>query len=91
MHFPALPSGTPQTVVTTQTYIDTYVHTYTFIHGTYISISDIPFSSFGACARVCSWSEGWGNRGYFNILRGSNMCGIATCASFPVLDVKPPS
>lgn len=34
-----------------------------------------------------SWSEAWGNRGYFNILRNVNMCGIATCASFPVLDV----
>ena len=34
-----------------------------------------------------SWSESWGNEGYFKIQRGVNMCGIAECNSYP-LDVK---
>mmetsp|Transcript_39341 Transcript_39341/g.54921 ORF Transcript_39341/g.54921 Transcript_39341/m.54921 type:complete len:82 (-) Transcript_39341:117-362(-) len=33
-----------------------------------------------------SWSNTWGDQGYFKIKRGANMCGVATCASFP--DVK---
>ncbi len=32
-----------------------------------------------------SWSWGWGMEGYFWIERGDNMCGLASCASFPVL------
>lgn len=28
-----------------------------------------------------SWSTGWGNQGYFNILRGSNLCGIENYAT----------
>lgn len=31
-----------------------------------------------------SWGSDWGMQGYFNIAQGKNMCGIATCASFPV-------
>jgi len=34
-----------------------------------------------------SWSSVWGDKGYFKILRGKNMCGVATCASYPILDV----
>jgi cathepsin H len=30
-----------------------------------------------------SWSDQWGDKGYFNIQRGANMCGIAVCNSFP--------
>ncbi|KAL4456132.1 hypothetical protein ABPG74_014093 [Tetrahymena malaccensis] len=32
-----------------------------------------------------SWGEHWGNDGYFNIELGSNMCGLADCASYPVV------
>lgn len=32
-----------------------------------------------------SWSEAWGEEGYFRYPRGKNACGIATDASFPVL------
>ncbi len=32
-----------------------------------------------------SWSKFWGDEGYFKIARGVNMCGIAVCASFPVI------
>jgi len=37
-----------------------------------------------------SWSEDWGEQGYFKIERGVNMCGIAQCNSYPkaVFDVK---
>ncbi|XP_054858864.1 pro-cathepsin H [Eublepharis macularius] len=31
-----------------------------------------------------SWGKMWGIDGYFNIERGSNMCGLAACASYPV-------
>jgi len=31
-----------------------------------------------------SWGSQWGENGYFRIERGSNMCGIADCASFPI-------
>lgn len=32
-----------------------------------------------------SWGADWGVHGYFNIEMGKNMCGIATCASYPVV------
>jgi len=30
-----------------------------------------------------SWGEDWGMNGYFNMVRGKNMCAVAMCASFP--------
>ena len=33
-----------------------------------------------------SWSWAWGDQGYFLIERGENMCGLASCASFPILE-----
>uniref|UniRef100_A0AAX7VNG3 Cathepsin H n=1 Tax=Astatotilapia calliptera TaxID=8154 RepID=A0AAX7VNG3_ASTCA len=32
-----------------------------------------------------SWGSSWGMNGYFLIERGKNMCGLAACASFPVV------
>jgi len=32
-----------------------------------------------------SWGEGWGEKGYFKIQRGVNKCGLADCASYPVV------
>ncbi|CAH9145546.1 unnamed protein product [Cuscuta epithymum] len=32
-----------------------------------------------------SWGEKWGDHGYFKMEMGKNMCGIATCASYPVI------
>ncbi|KAA8534771.1 hypothetical protein F0562_029787 [Nyssa sinensis] len=32
-----------------------------------------------------SWGEDWGDNGYFKMEMGKNMCGIATCASYPVV------
>ncbi|XP_042378767.1 cysteine proteinase 2-like [Zingiber officinale] len=34
-----------------------------------------------------SWGEDWGVDGYFKMELGKNMCGVATCASYPILDV----
>lgn len=31
-----------------------------------------------------SWSDSWGDEGYFKIKRGVNMCGIAVCNSYPM-------
>lgn len=33
-----------------------------------------------------SWGTGWGNQGYFQIERGVNMCAIAQCNSYPLVD-----
>ncbi|XP_070037337.1 cysteine proteinase 3 [Nicotiana tomentosiformis] len=32
-----------------------------------------------------SWGADWGDDGYFKMEMGKNMCGIATCASYPVV------
>jgi len=34
-----------------------------------------------------SWSSTWGMEGYFWMKRGDNLCGIADCASFPIVPV----
>ncbi|XP_031492601.1 thiol protease aleurain-like [Nymphaea colorata] len=34
-----------------------------------------------------SWGKDWGVDGYFKMELGKNMCGIATCASYPIVDV----
>lgn len=32
-----------------------------------------------------SWGKSWGDEGYFRMELGKNMCGVATCASYPVV------
>ncbi|CAM6020640.1 unnamed protein product [Sphagnum balticum] len=32
-----------------------------------------------------SWGADWGINGYFHMEMGKNMCGIATCAAYPVV------
>ncbi|CAA0810960.1 Thiol protease aleurain [Striga hermonthica] len=32
-----------------------------------------------------SWGAEWGDHGYFKMEMGKNMCGIATCASYPIV------
>ncbi|KAF8034018.1 hypothetical protein BT93_C0332 [Corymbia citriodora subsp. variegata] len=32
-----------------------------------------------------SWGANWGNNGYFKMEMGKNMCGVATCASYPIV------
>ncbi|XP_003633102.1 thiol protease aleurain-like isoform X2 [Vitis vinifera] len=32
-----------------------------------------------------SWGENWGDNGYFKMELGKNMCGVATCSSYPVV------
>jgi cathepsin H len=33
-----------------------------------------------------SWSERWGINGYFKIERGNNICAVAQCNSYPLID-----
>ncbi|KAL6656091.1 hypothetical protein ACP70R_006917 [Stipagrostis hirtigluma subsp. patula] len=32
-----------------------------------------------------SWGADWGDHGYFKMEMGKNMCGVATCASYPII------
>ncbi|KAK9099525.1 hypothetical protein Syun_026570 [Stephania yunnanensis] len=32
-----------------------------------------------------SWGADWGDHGYFKIEMGKNMCGVATCSSYPIV------
>ncbi|KAF6162437.1 hypothetical protein GIB67_017325 [Kingdonia uniflora] len=32
-----------------------------------------------------SWGVDWGDNGYFKMEMGKNMCGVATCASYPIV------
>ncbi|XP_054821647.1 pro-cathepsin H-like [Prosopis cineraria] len=32
-----------------------------------------------------SWGDSWGDHGYFKMELGKNLCGIATCASYPIV------
>ncbi|KAL0346760.1 UNVERIFIED_CONTAM: Cysteine proteinase 3 [Sesamum calycinum] len=32
-----------------------------------------------------SWGADWGDKGYFKMEMGKNMCGVATCASYPIV------
>lgn len=32
-----------------------------------------------------SWGADWGEDGYFKMEMGKNMCGVATCASYPIV------
>ncbi|XVE53983.1 hypothetical protein DITRI_Ditri03aG0046400 [Diplodiscus trichospermus] len=32
-----------------------------------------------------SWGAEWGDNGYFKMEMGKNMCGVATCASYPIV------
>ncbi|KAL9314620.1 hypothetical protein ACSQ67_020072 [Phaseolus vulgaris] len=32
-----------------------------------------------------SWGANWGDSGYFKMELGKNMCGVATCASYPIV------
>ncbi|XP_051912642.1 LOW QUALITY PROTEIN: uncharacterized protein LOC127594963 [Hippocampus zosterae] len=33
-----------------------------------------------------SWGQTWGDNGYFKMERGKNMCGVAQCNSYPLID-----
>ncbi|KAF8034019.1 hypothetical protein BT93_C0333 [Corymbia citriodora subsp. variegata] len=32
-----------------------------------------------------SWGKNWGDNGYFKMEMGKNMCGVATCATYPIV------
>jgi len=33
-----------------------------------------------------SWGGAWGNAGYFKIERGTNMCALAQCNAYPLIE-----
>jgi cathepsin H len=33
-----------------------------------------------------SWGPTWGNSGYFKMERGANMCAVAQCNAYPLVD-----
>ena len=33
-----------------------------------------------------SWGSSWGNQGYFKMQREANMCAVAQCNSYPLID-----
>ena len=35
-----------------------------------------------------SWGTNWGDNGFFKIVRNVNMCGIAQCNSYPLIEDK---
>jgi C1A family cysteine protease len=35
-----------------------------------------------------SWGATWGASGYFKIERGTNMCAIGQCNSYPLIDER---
>lgn len=35
-----------------------------------------------------SWGADWGEKGFFRILRGTNECGLADCATYPTLSLR---
>ena len=47
--------------------------------------ADVPGGSTGYFIVKNSWGSLWGMEGYFWIKRGENLCGLADCASYPIV------